>query len=217
MPPRRVSGSRTRRCRPRPLLSMASLAKLRYHRSSAVASREDTGSGRGCNELAADGGASAGGRSGRRIAGAALLCCCCSFRRLASPARAQEADPFSATVKVDAARRHRGQGARGGAARRPAPGAGGDRRTPAGRRRRGQTAKARRQGDHRPRRQFRGRERADVGGALYGRLHVSFPAGGDPAGPGRCRDRRRPRTCAKPPLRASRKVAQAAGNAASRR
>ena len=54
-------------------------------------------------------------------------------------------------------------------------------RLPGGRRR-GQTAEARRQGDHRPRRQFRGRQRADVGGALYRRLHFPFPPGRDPRG-----------------------------------
>ena len=64
--------------------------------------RDDTGSGAHCNDLAADERLRPGGRSGRRIAGAAFLSCCCSFRRLAQPARAQEADPFSATVKVDA-------------------------------------------------------------------------------------------------------------------
>src|SRR4051794_6590163 len=42
--------------------------------------------------------ASAERRSGRRIVGAALL----SMLLLAQPARAQEADPFSTTVKVDA-------------------------------------------------------------------------------------------------------------------
>jgi hypothetical protein len=46
--------------------------------------------------------ASAGSRSGRRIAGAAFLSMLLLAQMAGEPARAQEADPFSATVKVDA-------------------------------------------------------------------------------------------------------------------
>ena len=58
-------------------------------------------------------------------------------------------------------------------------------------------AEARRQGDHRHGRQFRGGERTDVGGALCCRLHLSFPAlEGAAAGPGR-RARRQPKSADK--------------------
>ena len=46
--------------------------------------------------------ASAGGQSGRRIAGAAFLSLLLLVQAAGEPARAQETDPFSATVKVDA-------------------------------------------------------------------------------------------------------------------
>src|SRR5689334_23833638 len=46
--------------------------------------------------------ASAECRSGRRIAGTALLSILLLAQAAGEPARAQEADPFSATVKVDA-------------------------------------------------------------------------------------------------------------------
>jgi hypothetical protein len=46
--------------------------------------------------------ASAGSRSGRRIAGAMLLLLLLLVQAIGGPARAQQADPFSATVKVDA-------------------------------------------------------------------------------------------------------------------
>ena len=132
--------------------------------------------------------ASAGGRSGRRIAGAAFLSLLLLVQAAGEPARAQETDPFSATVKVDAR-------ADTAAKAREAARIDGQRRALAAIAERlsgggapAKAAEARRQGDHRSRRQFRGCERAHVGGALSGRLHVSFPAGRDPAGPGCCRD-----------------------------
>ena len=80
---------------------MASHRKLRYHRKARPLCREDTGSGAQCNDLAADGGFGRQPKRApdcrRRIPLLLLL-----VQAAGEPARAQETDPFSATVKVDA-------------------------------------------------------------------------------------------------------------------
>ena len=110
---------------------MASHRKLRYHRQErgrCAARVRDRGRSAMTLPLMA---ASAGGRSGRRIAGAAFLFLLLLVQAAGEPARAQETDPFSADGEGRRARRYGGQGARGGAGRRPEAGAGGDRRAPA--------------------------------------------------------------------------------------
>ena len=154
--------------------------KLRYGRMfSAVGEREDTGSGAVCNDLAAE--------SYRRLPAAGKAQVWRGYPAAAGgfgiPARAAEDDAFSATVKLDAS-------ADSAAKAREAARLDGQRRAlaeiagrlagPGGA---ATIAEARRQRDHQPRRQFRGRQRADVAGALHGRLHFPLPPGRDPPRP----------------------------------
>ena len=204
-------------------LSMASPPKLRYHRTlRRSGSRDDTGPGAVCNDFTAESGAarrSARAAAGRR--GSLLLLVAFA---VPSPGARAGADPFSATVKVDATADTAAKARETARARRPAPRPCRDRRALAGRRRPAQIAEARRQGDHRPRRQFRGRQRADVGGALCRRLHLPFPPGRDPprlapAGNERHRDPGRhqvPASRRKPPATAGHCVAGIPGRRAQR-
>ena len=82
---------------------MASPRKLRYHRTDA-GSREHTGSGPSCNEFAMTlprVPAQAGRQGGWRFAGSAFLVVL-ALGAMSLPGRAEDADPFSATVAVDA-------------------------------------------------------------------------------------------------------------------
>ena len=80
---------------------MASHRKLRYHRIARPQGREATGSGAQCNDLAADGGL---GRQPKRASDRRRRIAPCSrlVQLFAAPSVAQEADRFSAAVKVDA-------------------------------------------------------------------------------------------------------------------
>src|SRR3954451_8454560 len=79
---------------------MASHRKLRYHRRRGRNAARVRDRGRSAMTLPLMA-ASAGSQSGRRIAAAAFLSLLLLVQASGEPVRAQETDPFSATVKVD--------------------------------------------------------------------------------------------------------------------